>query len=256
MASKYLGETIDIHAGGADLVFPHHENEIAQSEAAFGKPFANYWMHNGYLNIDGEKMSKSLGNFFTVRDIRKKYDPEVIRFFLMSAHYRNPLNFSEEQLQGAKNGLDRLYTVLDNLKYARNKVGGNTLPDIVVEEKINEYDKKFIDTMDDDFNTADAVSVIFMFARDMNVHIKEGMSPAVIDRAIAKMKQWGEVLGILKKEDPSSSLDQDIEILIEQRNAARKEKNWSEADRIRAELAEMGIVIEDTPQGTRIVARK
>ena len=256
MASKYLGETMDIHAGGADLVFPHHENEIAQSEAAFGKPFANYWLHNGYLNIDGEKMSKSLGNFFTVRDIRKKYDPEVVRFFLMSAHYRNPLNFSEEQLQSAKNGLDRLYTVLDNLQYAKKTAEDEaTIPDIMIEDKISEHEKMFMDAMDDDFNTADAVSVIFMFAREINIYIKEGMSKSAIDSVAAKMKDWGSLLGILTR-DEAEDVDTEAEELIEQRNAARKAKNWAEADRIRAVLAEKGITIEDTPAGTRIVTRK
>ncbi len=256
MASKYLGDTIDIHAGGADLVFPHHENEIAQSEAANGKPFANYWLHNGYLNIDGEKMSKSLGNFFTVRDIRKKYDPEVVRFFLMSAHYRNPLNFSEEQLISAKNGLDRLYTTLNNLEFAKESAKeDHPVTEDRVMEKINEHENHFIESMDDDFNTADAVSALFMFARDMNIFVKEGMTVKAIDRAVGKLKAWGDLLGILQRSGEESGVNPDVEALIEKRNQARKERNWAEADRIRAELSGMGITIEDTPQGTRIVSR-
>ncbi len=256
MASEYLGETIDIHAGGTDLVFPHHENEIAQSEAAFGKPFAKYWLHNGYLNIDGEKMSKSLGNFFTVRDIREKVDPEVIRFFLMSAQYRNPLNFSEEQLQSAENALDRLYSAVDNLKHARNQAGENeTEKDEEVLEKIDQHRNEFIKAMDDDFNTADATSVMFVFARDMNTYLKEGLSLTVIDKSLDLMMEWGKVLGLLYKAKDEKKIDQEIETMIKEREEARTRKDWAKADDIRDQLKDRGIVIEDTPGGTRIVTR-
>jgi cysteinyl-tRNA synthetase len=257
MAAKYLGETIDIHAGGADLVFPHHENEIAQSEAANEKPFARYWLHNGYLNIDGEKMSKSLGNFFTVRDIRKVYDPEVVRFFLMSAHYRNPLNFSEEQLASAKIALERLYTTLANLEYAKTSAGGDEKPgDGVMTAKIDAYRQQFIDAMDDDFNTADATAVMFMFAREVNTQLSAGLSVPVMEKTMEQLKEWGQILGLLQRKSEASVLDDAVEDLIKQRDAARKGKNWAEADRIRAQLSEMGITIEDTPKGARIIARK
>lgn len=254
MANKYLGETIDIHGGGQDLIFPHHENEIAQSEAANGKPFANYWIHNGFININNEKMSKSAGNFFTVRDIVKQFDYEVIRFFMLSAHYRSPINFSDELLEQAKNGLDRIYNCIDNLEYLKSHAAGTQMSD---EEKdlmkrLQERKSEFIQAMDDDLNTADAIASIFEIVKEVNSGITAttNSSLEIIEISLSLIKELGGVLGIAQKEQ-DKGLDAEIEELISMRQQARKEKNWKLADEIRDKLKGMGIVLEDTPQGIK-----
>ena len=255
MANKYLGETIDIHSGGQDLVFPHHENEIAQSEAANGKPFARYWLHNGFINVNNEKMSKSLGNFFTVRDIVQQYDYEVIRFFMLSAHYRSPINFSAELLDQAGNGLERMYKCVENLEYLeKNAVEKDFLsPDeIKLKERLEELKSKYLDAMDDDMNTADAIAAMFEMVKEINTGITaaSGTSREVISVSLGLLKELGGVLGILGKEK-EKSLDADIEDMINKRQQARKEKNWKLADEIRDKLKDMGIILEDTPQGVK-----
>ena len=242
MAGRFLGETIDIHSGGKDLIFPHHENEIAQSEAANGKPFANYWMHNGYINIDNKKMSKSAGNFFTVREILEKYDADVVRFFILSAHYRSPINFSAELMAAAKTGLERLKKGKMRLKDAQ----GGTMP---VPENIAKCKEEFIAAMDDDFNTADAVSALFKMIREVNILLDSGETGS----AGSCLKMFDEltgVLGILQKEEEQTA-DAEIEALIEARQTARKEKDFKKADEIRDKLKEMGIVLEDTREGVK-----
>jgi cysteinyl-tRNA synthetase len=249
MALKYLGETIDIHAGGPDLIFPHHENEIAQSEGATGKPFAKYWMHVGYLNINNEKMSKSLGNFFTAREIAARYDPEVIRFFMLSAHYRNPINFSPELLDQAGKALERLYNTIDNLAHLfKNTDDTEERPYFL--KRLEELRDKFINAMDDDFNTADAISILFDISREINTVLNERSKKNHIDRALNLLKELGGILGILKKER-DVILEKEIEALIKKREQARKEKDWPTADSIREELKKKGIILEDTPAGVR-----
>lgn len=253
MSMKYLGETFDIHGGGPDLVFPHHENEIAQSEAATGKPFARYFMHVGYLNIDNKKMSKSLGNFFTVRELIKKYDPEILRFFMLSSHYRNPINFSQELLEQAKNSLERIYNALYNIKHLENVLEERELTS-EEEEYIKELDRKeekFIDAMDDDFNTADAVAVLFEIVRDFNIYVKEDSAKTLASATKEKLLSLGDVLGLFRKFSESSDLDSKIEELIRQREEARRNKNYALADKIRDQLQEHGIILEDTPSGVR-----
>jgi cysteinyl-tRNA synthetase len=255
MAMKYLGETIDIHSGGQDLVFPHHENEIAQSEAVTGKPFANYWIHNGFINVNNEKMSKSLGNFFTVRGIAKEFDYEVIRFFMLSVHYRNPINFSDELLGQSKNGLDRMYNCLDNLAYlSKNPPESPTgsLDEQKYKERLLKLKDRFIEAMDDDLNTADAISVLFDMVREINTSINAAsmVSRETIDYSSSLLRELGGVLGILQKQK-EGSLDSEIEELINQRQQARKDKNWKLADEIRDKLKNMGIILEDTPQGVK-----
>jgi cysteinyl-tRNA synthetase len=254
MSMRYLGETIDIHSGGLDLTFPHHENEIAQSEAATGKPFTQYWLHNGFININDKKMSKSENNFFTVRDIVKKYDYEVIRFFMLSAHYRSPINFSDDLLEQAKSGLERLYTCLDNLNYLiENKDASNS--DDGNEDYKNEllsYKGKFIDAMDDDLNTADALAALFDMVREVNSFVNSGNEVSYNSLVYSKelLKKLGSVLGLLQKEN-NKILDSEIDELINSRQQARKDKNWKLADEIRDKLKEMGIALEDTPQGVK-----
>ncbi|NPV44199.1 MAG: cysteine--tRNA ligase [Firmicutes bacterium] len=249
MALKYLGETIDIHAGGPDLIFPHHENEIAQSEGATGKPFAKYWMHVGYLNINNEKMSKSQGNFFTAREIAARYDPEVIRFFMLSAHYRNPINFSPELLDQAGKALERLYNTIDNLAHLfKNTDDTEERPYFL--KRLEELRDKFINAMDDDFNTADAISILFDISREINTVLNERSKKNHIDRALNLLKELGGILGILKKER-DVILEKEIEALIKKREQARKEKDWPTADSIREELKKKGIILEDTPAGVR-----
>lgn len=257
MANKYLGETIDIHSGGQDLIFPHHENEIAQSEAANGKPFARYWLHNGFINVDNEKMSKSKGNFFTVRDIVKKFDYEVIRFFMLSAHYRSPINFSEKLLEQAKNGLDRIYTCIDNLEYLNENATKTELSDDEKEmvTKLQQLKEKFIKSMDDDLNTADAIAAIFDIVRESNSSISADSSKEIIKMASSLLRELGKVLGIGLKER-EKNIDGEIQQLIEKRQQARKDKNWKEADEIRDKLKELGITLEDTPQGVKVVYDK
>ncbi len=254
MANKYLGETIDIHSGGQDLVFPHHENEVAQSECANGKPFANYWMHNGYININNQKMSKSLGNFFTVRDILKKYDAEIVRFFMLSAHYRNPVNFSDVLMEQSKSAVERVYTCIDNLHFLLDNSEERALNE--KEEKyIEELEKckqKFIDAMDDDLNTADAIASIFDIVYASNTYLsnEEKNATGAINKALEIISELGNVLGLFTK-SKSNSLDAEIEAMIEERNKARAEKNWAKADEIRDKLKEMHIVLKDTPMGVK-----
>jgi cysteinyl-tRNA synthetase len=244
MANRYLGETIDIHSGGKDLVFPHHENEIAQSEAATGKPFAKYWLHNGYININNEKMSKSKGNFFMVRDISEKYDGEVIRFFMLSAHYRSPINFSDELMNQAKTGLARLYNCLERMEGAAAEAAGS-LP-----EEALSFKEKFLAAMEDDLNTADAIAALFEFVRYINTSLDEGINADIITAYRNLLQELGGILGLLNNKK-QEILDADIEALIEERQKARKEKNFARADEIRGELREKGIVLEDTREGVK-----
>lgn len=252
MANKYLGETIDIHSGGQDLIFPHHENEIAQSECANGKPFANYWMHNGYINIDNKKMSKSLGNFFTVRDIREKYDSEVIRYFMLSAHYRNPINFADTLMEQAKSSVERVYTCLENLEFLLKNASDKELCDTcrAVLDKLNEYREKYIAAMDDDLNTAGAIGAIFDIVYLANTEVNANMPKSVIEKVIDTIRELGGVLGLFTK-TKEKSLDDEVESLIEERNAARKAKDWAKADEIRDKLKAMNIILKDTPNGVQ-----
>ena len=247
MSKKYIGDVIDIHAGGEDLIFPHHENEIAQSEAANGTEFARYWMHNGFLKINNEKMSKSLGNFFTVREIAEKYPLQVIRFFMLSAHYRSPLNFSAELVEASKNGLERILTAVDRLK-SINGIDGDV--DKSVADEMDAFVKKYEDAMDDDLNTADAISVIFELVKYANVNVTEDSSKATVELVLNTIEKLCDILGIIteKKEE---ILDSDIEALIEERQAARKAKNFARADEIRDQLSSMGIILEDTREGVK-----
>ena len=252
MSKKYLGEQIDIHAGGEDLIFPHHENEIAQSEAANGKTFANYWMHNGFLNIDNKKMSKSLGNFFTVREIGEKYDLQVLRFFMLSAHYRSPINFSAELMEASKNGLERIITCAERLKELLGKVSGDALTEAEQENKknVDELVAKFEAAMDDDFNTADAVSAIFELVKLANSTANEESSKAYVELLAGTIAKLSDVLGIIT-ERKAEVLDSEGEELIAARQQARKEKNFALADEIRQKLLDMGIVLEDTREGVK-----
>lgn len=252
MSKKYLGDEIDIHAGGEDLIFPHHENEIAQSEAANGKPFAKYWMHNGFLNIDNKKMSKSLGNFFTVREIGEKYDLQVLRFFMLSAHYRSPLNFSADLMEAAKNGLERILTSAEKLRDLSARAKEGTMSDGEKEQfaKSEEFVQKFEAAMEDDANTADAVSAVFELVKFINTNADGENTKEYIDALYERLFSLCDVLGIiLEKEE--EILDSDIEALIEERQAARKEKNFARADEIRDMLLEKGIVLEDTREGVK-----
>ncbi|MGC4017934.1 MAG: cysteine--tRNA ligase [Muricomes sp.] len=252
MSKKYLGEQIDIHAGGEDLVFPHHENEIAQSESANGKEFAKYWLHNAFLNIDNKKMSKSLGNFFTVREISEKYDLQVLRFFMLSAHYRTPLNFSEELMGAAKTGLDRIITAAENLKFLKGnaKVQDMTSSEKEAFDKTQEYVDSFEGAMDDDFNTADAVSSIFELVKYINTTTDGESSAEYLQNLLDLLVKLTDVLGIIVVKD-EEILAEDIEALIEQRQEARKNKDFARADEIRNELLAKGIVLEDTREGVK-----
>ncbi len=252
MSKKYLGEQIDIHAGGEDLIFPHHENEIAQSEAANGKPFARYWMHNGFLNIDNRKMSKSLGNFFTVREISEKYDLQVLRFFMLSAHYRSPLNFSAELMESAKSGLERIVTAAENLKYLSEKAQTDkmTEDEKTKAEKAQEFTDSFERAMDDDFNTADAVSAVFELVKFINTTADENSSKEYLVSLSDRLHKLTDVLGIIVDRE-EEILDEDIEALIQERQAARKERNFARADQIRDELLARGIILEDTREGVK-----
>ncbi len=259
MSKKYLGDEIDIHAGGEDLIFPHHENEIAQSEAANGKPFAKYWMHNAFLNIDNKKMSKSAGNFFTVRDISERYDLQVLRYFMLSAHYRTPLNFSEELMEAAKNGLERIVTCARNLTYLSEHAGDAAQQGADGESSGEEkallaeaeaYTARFEEAMDDDFNTADAISAVFGLVKLINSRVDEDTPKALLSELYAILHRLTDVLGLIidrKEELP----DSEVERLIEERQAARREKNFARADEIRNELLAKGIVLEDTREGVK-----
>ncbi len=252
MSKRYLGDEIDIHAGGEDLIFPHHENEIAQSECANGVPFAKYWMHNAFLNIDNKKMSKSLGNFFTVRDISEKYDLRVLRFFMLSAHYRSPLNFSADLMQAAANGLERIVTGMENLKFrATNAKTADLTPEEKAQvDEADIFEKKFDEAMDDDLNTADAISHVFDFIKWANIHVTEDASAAFATSVYTKLKVLTDILGLVV-EKKKEMLDADIEAMIEARQAARKAKDFAKADEIRAQLLEKGIVLEDTREGVK-----
>jgi cysteinyl-tRNA synthetase len=250
MAKKYLGDTIDIHAGGQDLTFPHHENEIAQSEALSGKTFARYWMHNGYINIDNEKMSKSLGNFVLVHDIIKKHNPQVLRFFMLSVHYRNPINYSEELLESTKAAYERLITSYQNLKHRREASTDLTDNNQEWLGKIAALREEFIVAMDDDFNTAKGISVLFDLSKLANYYLMEkNTAIEVIDRFLAEFEHLLQVLGLTLKNE--EMLDEEIDELIEKRIQARKDRNFALADQIRDQLKDMNIILEDTPQGTR-----
>ena len=252
MSKKYLGEQIDIHAGGEDLVFPHHENEIAQSEACNGKEFSRYWMHNAFLNIDNRKMSKSLGNFFTVREISEKYDLQVLRFFMLSAHYRSPLNFSAEQMESSKNSLERIVTAAENLKHLLGGApeGSMTESETAHYEASEEYVKKFDEAMDDDFNTADAIAAVFELVKYLNTHTSGENTKDYLEKCLDRLKTLCDILGLVV-EKKAELLDADIEVLIEERQTARKAKNFARADEIRALLLEKGIVLEDTREGVK-----
>ena len=252
MSKKYLGEEIDIHAGGEDLIFPHHENEIAQSEAANGKTFAKYWMHNAFLNIDNHKMSKSLGNFRTVREISEQYDLQILRFFMLSAHYRSPLNFSAELMEASRNGLERIVNAAENLKF----LSGNAKTEDMTEkektdlEKTEDFVKDFEAAMDDDFNTADAIASIFDLVKYCNTTADGKSSREYTEKLLSVLQKLTDVMGLIvnKKEE---ILDEDIEALIEERQAARKAKDFARADQIRDELAGKGIILEDTREGVK-----
>lgn len=252
MSKKYLGEEIDIHAGGEDLIFPHHENEIAQSEAANGKEFAKYWLHNGFLNIDNKKMSKSAGNFFTVRDISEKYDLQVLRFFMLSAHYRSPLNFSADLMEAAKNGLDRIVTSVSNLNFLMEKAADVSMTgeEQQLFKEAETYITKFDEAMDDDFNTADAVSAIFELVKFANTNVNERSGKAFIQAVKDEIVMLSDICGLIV-EKKAEILDAQVEVLIQERQEARKAKNFARADEIRDTLAAQGIILEDTREGVK-----
>ena len=252
MSRKYLGEEIDIHAGGEDLIFPHHENEIAQSEAANGKEFARYWLHNGFLNIDNKKMSKSAGNFFTVRDISEKYDLQVLRFFMLSAHYRSPLNFSADLMEAAKNGLDRIVTSVANLNYLLTNAADGTMTGKEQElcGEAKGFIAKFDESMDDDFNTADAVSAIFELVKFANTNASEASTKAFVQALKEEIITLSDICGLIV-EPKEEILDAEVEALIQERQEARKAKNFTRADEIRDTLAVQGIILEDTREGVK-----
>ena len=246
MAGRYLGDTIDIHCGGQDLIFPHHENEIAQSEAAHGCDFAHYWMHNGYINVDNRKMSKSLGNFFTVRDVAEKYGYEPIRYLMISSHYRSPINYSTDIIEQGKSALERLYNCREGVLFAmEHAADGGDAP-----EFLEKHREEFIKAMDDDLNTADALAALFMLAKDINKLVAEEPGKAALETSLKLFDELCGVLGLLYNQS-DNSLDEEVEKLIEQRTAARKNKDFATADAIRDKLKEMGIVLEDTPQGVK-----
>jgi cysteinyl-tRNA synthetase len=262
MSKKYLGDTIDIHAGGQDLTFPHHENEIAQSEAANGKTFAHYWMHNGYITIDDKKMSKSEGNFFTVRDILKDYDGEVIRFFLLSGHYRSPINFSRDLMDSSRSALDRMYNARRTLEHLiRNGADGEmTERERASADGLGVYRDRFIAAMDDDLNTADAIAAVFGLIAETNGVVKDGASKAYAQAALEMLLELTHVLGLLEQDGGAAQgdgagegADDDLQALIAERAQARADKNWARADEIRDELAARGIALKDTPQGVQII---
>ncbi|MBQ2935832.1 MAG: cysteine--tRNA ligase [Lachnospiraceae bacterium] len=252
MSKKYLGEEIDIHAGGEDLVFPHHENEIAQSEAANGKQFAKYWMHNAFLNIDNKKMSKSAGNFFTVRDISEKYDLQVLRFFMLSAHYRSQLNFSADLMEAAANGYERIVTSVSNLNYLLKSAVSDTMSaeEEGLVKEAEGFVAKFDEAMDDDFNTADAISAIFELVKFVNTNTSESSTKAFLEALKAEIILLSDICGLIV-EKQEEMLDADIEALIAERQTARKEKNFARADEIRDELLSKGIILEDTREGVK-----
>lgn len=255
MSNKYLGEQIDIHAGGQDLAFPHHENEIAQTEAYTGKPFAKYWMHNGYITIDNEKMSKSKGNFFTVRDIMKDFTGEELRYFLLSGHYRSPINFSRDLMTQSHNALSRIHNAVNNLRHLEEHgSSGSTAAEQAAYEELLKYEAKFDAAMDDDLNTADAISVIFEIIRDVNTYVKDGCSKEFAAECLELIKSLADVLGLLPEEsDGENAIPDEVLQLVQERQDARRAKNFSRADEIRDILKEKGFAVEDTPQGPKVV---
>lgn len=252
MSMKYLGETFDIHCGGKDLLFPHHENEIAQSEGATGKTYVHYWMHNGFINVDGEKMSKSLNNFFTVRDIAKEYDLEAVRLFMLSAHYRSPINFSREQIEAANASLNRMYTARNNLKFFLEKAPYRE-PDAAETEfmdRLKQTEAKFDAAMDDDMNTADAIGAIFELIRDANVSLTADSSKKAVESALNSLKALTDVLGLLAREE--DELPEDIRKMVDERAEARKNKDWKRSDELRDAIKAAGYILEDTKQGQKV----
>ena len=252
MSMKYLGETFDIHCGGKDLLFPHHENEIAQSEGATGKKYVNYWMHNGFINVDNQKMSKSLNNFFTVRDIAKEYDLEAVRLFMLSAHYRSPINFSREQIEAANTSLNRLYTARNSLRFQIENGEDRPLNagEEAFAERLKTYEKRFDDAMDDDMNTADALGAIFELVKDANVTVQQGASREAARAALNSLEAVCDVLGLLtKKED---DLPEEIAALVRERAEARKNKDWARSDELRNQIVSAGYILEDTKQGQKV----
>lgn len=251
MAGRYLGKTIDLHCGGQDLIFPHHENEIAQSECCNGVPFANYWMHNGYINVDNKKMSKSLGNFFTTREVAAKYGYEPIRYLMLSSHYRTPINYSIEIIEQCKAALERLYNCRDNIRFMSDKAAGCLKSgEQETVDRFNSYRNRFVESMDDDLNTADAISVLFELVREINTALSGNPSADLIKSASDIFNELTGVLGLVYV-DKDNSLDDEVEKLIAARTEARKNKDWATADKIRDQLKDMNIVIEDTPQGIK-----
>ena len=252
MSMKYLGDTFDIHCGGKDLLFPHHENEIAQSEGATGKPYVRYWMHNGFINVDNQKMSKSLGNFFTVRDIAKEYDLEAVRLFMLSAHYRSPINFSREQIAAAHASLTRLYTARDNMKHLLGSVQEKELSknEQAFLTKVKEAEQRFDAAMDDDLNTADALGAIFELVKEANVTLNAESSKAAVEAALKSLKALCDVLGILQKED--DTLPEDIQRMVDERAEARKNKDWKRSDELRDAIKAAGYILEDSREGQKV----
>ena len=252
MSMKYLGETFDIHCGGKDLLFPHHENEIAQSEGATGKPYVRYWMHNGFININNQKMSKSLGNFFTIRDIAKEFDLEAVRLFMLSAHYRSPINFSRDQIEAANASLNRLYTARDHLRFLRDN--GSRRPmneeETSFAGRMKDYEKRFDDAMDDDLNTADALGAIFELVKDANVTLRDDASADAADAALKSLEALCGVLGFLGR--GNEELPQEILDMMREREEARKNKNWARSDELRAAIQAAGYILEDTKQGQKV----
>ena len=252
MAKKLLGDTIDIHAGGMDLKFPHHENEIAQSEAVTGKPFAHYWMHAAFVNVDNKKMSKSLNNFFTAREILEEFDADAIRFLMLSGHYRIQINFTKELLDSAKASIERLYNCINNLENLKSEVSEKNMNDqeIYYLKSLDKYREKFIEKMDDDFNTADAISVLFDLTKDINNNVNINSSTELCEKADAFIRELGKPLGILQNH-MKKDLETEIQELIDKRQQARKDKDFALSDKIRDDLKSRNIVLEDTPQGVR-----
>ena len=252
MSMKYLGETFDIHCGGKDLLFPHHENEIAQSEGATGKPYVNYWMHNGFINVDNQKMSKSLNNFFTVRDIAKEFDLEAVRLFMLSAHYRSPINFSRDQIESANASLNRLYTARNSLLFQISNGEDRPLNENekAFVERLKGYEKRFDDAMDDDMNTADALGAVFELVKDANVTIVQGASREAARKAMNSLEAICDVLGILSKKE--EELPEEIAALVEERAEARKNRDWARSDELRDRIIKAGYILEDTKQGQKV----